>query len=270
MQSLEASPDQDQLILDVESRLGTLPEELFWLAPQLRELVHPAAMLVRDETRVAPMGGTRTWGVPDVPMGAAWASVAQDNLSPYDGDSFWLQLNMEEVPAYARREGWPAVGVVWVFLDLSCRGNSHWRADTYFDPRPAHQIPWRPRPVAHVTTAAKSRPGSAVSASAPAAACWLKRATLPCATEQTLPEIASWRGVNEMYDDWAAEQFMSRRHTRGTAAQVGGWVWPIQGDHDEAFRTVVCAMEDQPFGDSGAMYLHFESSRGFWAEVHTC
>lgn len=39
------------------------------------------------------------------------------NQSPYDGESFYLQLNLAEIPAAVRKPEWPAVGVVWVLID---------------------------------------------------------------------------------------------------------------------------------------------------------
>lgn len=88
-------------------------------------------------------------GPPDMPIDAPWApdagcfaaSVRRWNESLCDGPSFWLQLNLEDVPVAARHAAWPVQGVVWVFIDLSDR----WASTVNFDPRPAASMAWHPR-----------------------------------------------------------------------------------------------------------------------------
>ena len=83
---------------------------------------------------------------------------------------------------------------------------------------------------------------------------------------QTLPSIASnWDSMAERYDDWVQEHYRP-----ASDIQIGGWVWPIQGDFDDRQETFVCAMERQSFGDSGAVYLHFSLEEGFFVHVDTC
>ncbi len=224
--------------------LPPLPAELDWCAEDIQALARPAACLRKDSRQLSPLGGTRCWGVADIPADAPWAAQARhwDN-SPYDGQSFWLQLNLEDIPSPARAVHWPQAGVVWVVIDLS---GEHWEGQAYFDPRPASAIPWRPRPVG----------------SQPMAASWTLQPTLSCATEKTLPQVYHWPHMCEVFDDWAAE--LVRASLSRSLAQVGGWAWPIQGDNDERNEDFVAALEHQPFGDSGAVYLHYNAERGFY------
>jgi hypothetical protein len=258
---------------ELDKRMETLPEEISWLSEDIRALVRPCALLSRDDRHVDAPGETRTWGEPDVPAdesGRALLRALRYSQSPHDGECFWLQLNLQDIPAYGRRPAWPEVGMVWMTLDLSGRHGSggYWRAQTYFDARPADKMVWLPRPPA-LSTQNDSTRRRAGRSRTPSVSRWTEELTLPCATDLTLPAIANWPAMCDIYDQWVGEKFMSRRHRYGSAAQLGGWVWPIQGDHDDAHRTVVCAMEDQSFGDCGAVYLHFEEGRGFWAEAHT-
>lgn len=90
--------------------------------------------------------------------------------------------------------------------------------------------------------------------------------SLPCATPLTQPHIASnWDSMAERYDDWVQDHYRT-----ASDIQIGGWVWPIQGDFDDRQETFVCAMERQSFGDSGAVYLHFSLEEGFFVHVETC
>ncbi len=228
-----------------------LPEDLVWLTDKVASLVRPAACLVQDRSTVAPLGGTRSWGEPDVPADAPWArGDYRWDCSPYDGESFWLQLNLEDIPAAARKPQWPAAGVVWMFIDVSSR-EGRWKGHAVFDPRPAREIPWRPR--RHDFR--------------PVGARWEELQTLSCATELTVPEVYHWPEMCEVYDEWVADHYLP--HRGRAAAQVGGWVWPVQGDHDDRNEDFVCAMEDQPFGDAGAVYLHYSEADGFYVLLDT-
>lgn len=228
-----------------------LPDDLDWLTDKVAGLVRPAACLIQDRSAVAPLGGTRSWGEPDVPVDATWANGGWDwNCSPYDGESFWLQLNLEDTPSAARKPEWPTAGVVWVFIDLSSR-EGRWRGWAHYDSRPARDIPWRTR--RHDFR--------------PAGARWEEVPTLSCATELTLPEVYHWPAMCELFDEWVSDHYVLANGR--ASAQVGGWVWPIQGDHDHRNEDFVCAMEDQPFGDAGAVYLHFNPKDGFYVILDT-
>jgi hypothetical protein len=234
-----------------------LPDHLEWLTPQVEALVRPGAFVLHDKDKASPPGSTRTWGLPDVPMGRGWPedSVISGpwgwNGSPYDGESFWLQLNLAEIPAEVRQPHWPKVGVVWVFLDLS----DGWQTRVEYDPRPAETITWRPR----------------IGKEAPAGSRWVLQDTLTTCTPVALPDIwwdyRDTQGLCSSYDDWCQNTYGGREPSD---FQVGGWMHPIQGDCDLARQTLVCALERQPFGDSGAVYLHYSVERGFYAEAHTC
>lgn len=232
------------------------PEDIAWAEELVASKMKVAAFLAPQKGSVAPQGGTRAWGLPDIPVGATWALPPTGvkhwnrlpwalNQSPYDGESFYLQLNLAEIPAAVRKPEWPAVGVVWVLIDLS--QESGWEADAYFDPRPAEQIVWHPR--------LDERP--------PEAAQWTLANLAPDCTESVLPEIC-WAA--ETYDEWAQEH---NARARKSDIQVGGWVWPCQGWFDERNPDFVCALERQSFGDSGAIYLHYNLERGFYALVET-
>lgn len=239
-----------------------LPDELFWLEDEIRRLVKPAAFLRRprpakgESLPIAQMGSTRSWGRPDVPMYAKWAPHDQLeylqerywNQSPYDGDSFWLQLNLEEIPEAVRPSHCPKVGVVWVFIN--CTGLYH--GEAHFDPRPAGEIQWHPRKPMPV----KDQPPAAE---------WRIADTLPDVTEKTFPAIASnWDSMSEVLSEW-----MQRHYPALTDFQVGGWDLPCQGEFDSHNETLVCSMSRQEFGDSGEVSLHYSSDRGFFVYVQT-
>lgn len=232
-----------------------LPDHLYWLTETVEKLVRPAAFLIKGKTGTAALGATRHWGPPDLPADAAWAKesdVARSCQSHCDGACFVFQLDMGEVPAEVRQPRWPTQGVVWVFVDVT----GDWRAWTRFDPRARADIPWSPREKT-------SHPVAPAS--------WMERDTLTCATEATLPEIASdhhggW-GMCVDYDEWWQKHYGGRDPSD---FQVGGWMLPIQGDADEERKTLVCALERQEFGDSGAVYLHYDPEKGFFAQVETC
>ena len=249
--------------VDLPQLKGPLPDDIAWLEHDLRLLVRSGAFLRSQHVPKgqtpppAPQGSTRAWGAtPDIPQDAPWAPA--DKLtslrqqwaeSPYDGLSFCMQLSLAEIPAHVRKKlpaNLPAAGVVWVFIDLT----EDWKGVAYFDPRPVADIPWHARVGA-----------------APAIAQWTLADTLPFATEKTLPAIAAnWDQLGEMYDDWMQDHYLSP-----SDIQIGGWTTPIQGDHDEAQTTFVCALDNQSFGDSGAVYLHYNGDSGrFFVLVETC
>lgn len=230
-----------------------LPVELEWLTPDVAALVRPAAFALQSPNAKAPLGGTFTAGHPDIPVNASWAAAAQSSSwlrSPYDGESFWLQLNLEDIPLEVRNPQWPGHGVVWLTLDTS----GPWQARTYFDPRPASSIEWQARnPLCSQPTAVSFKIVD----------------TLPSASDETLPQISwdwSTGGFCEQYDDWVSEHFLRRRPSD---LQVGGWVWPCQGDQDVVNKTIVLEFSRQEFGDSGSLELHYTPARGFWAAAHT-
>lgn len=249
-----------------------LPDHLYWLTEKVESLVRPAAFLIAGErhrkTRVpvkpAPLGGTFTDGEPDIPALAPWAAAARSvparagtgwMSNPYDGESFVLQLNLQDIPAEVRPQypDLPAVGVVWVTIDLSCAARG-WKGYAYFDPRPAASIEWEPRRADGLT---------------PAASQFVLQDSLTCATDYTLPEIASdWRegGLAHDYDNWWQDHYGGRSPS---SIQLGGWMNPIQGDHDELRKTLLVAMEQREFGDNGAVYLHYSAEQGFFVHVET-
>lgn len=221
-----------------------LPDNLAPLADKVTAALKPAAFLAQDPTRPGAPGATRAWGCPDLPTDAAWALAQQ---APPNGESFWLQLNLAEIPAEVRKADWPLVGVVWVFIDPA----KAWTATTHFDSRPAESIPWQA--------------GNDITWSV---ADWQLHDTLPCCTRETLPEIwllggePNWMAWN--FDDWAFKHYI-RDHRR--QLQIGGWSWPClpAADFIQHNQTLVCAMEEMAFGDSGAVYLYFTPERGFYA-----
>ena len=173
-------------------------------------------------------------------------SVGQ-SIAPLGSTRAWGSPDIPPDVAAHLPTGCPRVGVVWVFINLY----GDWAGTARFDPRDATAIVWHPRP---------SRPQE------PMAAQWSLDVSLPCSTPQTLPSIASnWDSMAERYDDWVQDHYRT-----ASDIQIGGWVWPIQGDFDDRQETFVCAMERQSFGDSGAVYLHFSLEEGFFVHVETC
>lgn len=241
-----------------------LPDHLDWLTDTVEALVRPGAFVLAGERlkktgaplTPAPLGSSFADGAPDVPADASWRSRAKRwaTDSAYDGESFVMQLNLEDIPAEVRlhlQTALPTVGVVWVTIDLS---GDHWTGAAYFDPRPAADIVWRPRET---------------GARLPAQARWVVQDTMTCATDATLPDIsADWRegGLCGDFDAWWQQHYAGRTPSD---IQVGGWMNPIQGDHDTERKTLVAAIESQDFGDSGAVYLHHSAERGFFVFVTT-
>ena len=242
-----------------------LPDHLYWLTEKVESLVRPAAFLMEQQPvkgkqpEVARLGGTFHCGKPDVPEDAPWVDKLptwEHNFGMSDGESPYFQLCLEDIPAEVRVGALaqlPAVGIVWITLDLS----DHWVGKAYFDPRPSHEIPWRPRALS------KTYRG-------PEASHFVLSDTLTFATDEALPEIASdyqdGFGMCADYDNW----FQDVYGTRGPSdTQVGGWLHPIQGDTDQLRKTLVLAVEDCVFGDAGAYYLHYSPEKGFWVYVET-
>lgn len=232
-----------------------LPDHLYWLTETVEKLVRPGAFLLPDKKNTATRGATRSWGPADLPSDVAWAqeSSARNSFQSYhDGAAFAFQLNLEHIPAEVRQPEWPARGLVWVFIDIS----GDWRAWAHFDPRSAADIPWQPREKTQHPVAGFS---------------WVVQETLTCSTQATLPEIASdyhgGVGMAVDYDDWWQKHYGG---PRPSDFQLGGWMLPIQGDCDEERKTLMCALERQEFGDSGAIYLHYSVERGFFVQVETC
>jgi hypothetical protein len=221
-----------------------LPDDIFWLTERVQSLVKPAAFLREDSTHKAVQGSTRAWGLPDLPKDTDWLWCL--NQHPDDGESFYLQLNLAEIPDAVRNPVWPAVGVVWVFINLS----DGWNATARFDSRPSSEIPWRPR----------------LDKTAPFAAQWTIAHTVPDCTNETLPEIEPVPAMSDAYFKWATDHYLN---TTPSEVQIGGWIWPCQGWFDAHNKDVVCALENLEFGDAGAVYLHYTVERGFYARVTT-
>lgn len=231
-----------------------LPAELTWLTSRVEELARQTAYLRQnqDPAQVAELGSTRAWGLPDVPLEAAWARAGGAGGSANESERFAFQLDLQEVPLDVRQPHWPQQGVVWVFLTIE-DPEKGWQARTHFDPRARKDIPWLPRP----------------AGKAPRAATWTVRPTLPDGTDKTLPEIAhTWRagcgGLVGQYTDWVLDHFGP---PPGCDFQVGGWTWPCQGDFDEHNQDFVCILMRQPWGDNTEVSLHYDQEKGFYARV---
>lgn len=245
-----------------------LPDHLHWLTEKVESLVRLGAFLVPaaqgKRPPVSPQGGTRLHGPADIPHLAKWAPRALAGTwgqSPYDGESLWLQLNLEDIPAEIRlqRPDVPTTGMVWVTIDLSGGGGRTWQAWVYEYPGSARDILWHPRKALE----AGQRQPQAMQ--------FVLADTLTCASEDTLPEIANdYHGGVGMccdYDEWWQAHYVGRQLSD---VQLGGWMLPIQGDADELRKTLLLSIERQSFGDSGAVYLHYSVEKGFFAEVQTC
>lgn len=244
----------------------TFPDEISWLAEKAATLVRPAGFLAVSAPTsksglpqtVAAQGSTYQGCYPDVPFDAPWRGRAVGGQALWqahaqEGESFRLQLCLEDIPAPIREQfpDLPVCGMVWVTIDLS---GSRWQGHAYFDPRPAHAIRWLPRPLA---------------GKQPTACSWTLRDTLTYATDATLPEVsADFRpgGLCEVYDSWWQTHFSA---CGPEEVQLGGWLHPIQGDADFERRTLLLAMKGQEFGDHGAVYLHYSKERGFFVELAT-
>lgn len=231
------------------SNVPPLTEELEGLV-SMQEAVRPAAFLVRKEGLRAAPGSTRAWGAPDVPVDAPWAARARFwDQSPYDGECLCIQLNLEDIPATVRRPEWPAVGVLWVTLPL----NETWQVRTYFDPRPAASIVWQPREkTAGFEWVVADTWAPAIGAAYPALV----------GNDYLLDAMEEWVLEHQLY--WPEAQRISR-----SALQVGGWVWPCQGDAEARNADFVCGLFKQAFGDSGEVSVHYTPEKGFFGFADT-
>lgn len=226
-----------------------LPEDLFWLDAEVRALQRKAAY-AKTQKGVLKPGATRRGGI-DLPADADWArgrSPEDFYVHHEDGQSVCLQLNLEEIPAEVRRPEWPAMGVLWVFLEDGPRHG--YEVTVQFDPRPAASIPWR----------CLAEPKAAVTS-------WVIESQLPWATEKTLPVLAHWSAMGAIYDKWVQDRYLAR-HLRGVV--VGGYAFTNQGDLDEDSAEFVLAIEDMEFGDSGEVYVFFNPARGFYGRADVC
>ncbi len=221
-----------------------LPELLLWLEDDVRALQRQTAEGKRVLRPLKP-GATRR-GHMDVPADADWVR----ELDPYchyaDGMSIQLQLNLADIPDAVRKPEWPREGVVWVFLQW---GHATYAATAKFDPRPAETIPW-------------ADPSGGMGHGID----WELHTLLPWCTPHTLPLLAHWPDVRTLYDDWVEKHYLARR---GRSISLGGWGFPIQDDFDERNEDLVCSIDDIEFGDAGALYLHFNAERGFYALADT-
>ncbi len=246
-----------------------LPEQLDWLTCRIEQLIGPAAFLVRTEEdrntkagglkTIAPVGGTFISGCPDVPLGAPWAlsDWAGSNAyrrTPYEGEAFIAQLNLEDIPpdVLTHLPKVPRVGVVWVTADLDSDSDG-WEGRAYFSPQCAKDTTWRARETHRPETL-------------PLAMNYVLADTLPYASEKTLPEIAwDWQGQCKDFDDWR-----DKYYGRKTAEiQLGGWIHLVQGDCDEERETLVASFGHLHFGDCGEVYLHYSVERGFFVRLYT-
>lgn len=226
-----------------------LPDDLYWLDADVRPLQRPVAFATSQRQIVAlPPGSTRR-GSPDIPADAHWARGATTETfccHHQDGPSCVLQLNLADIPETVRRPEWPRVGMLWVFLESDRRNI----ATVEFDPRPPSEIVWRANP----------RPKGYAQA-------WSVGVSLPWRTETILPVLWNWKGMGDLYDDYVQEKYLSQG---GRGLTVGGWGFTNQGDFDEDSKEFVLAIEDLEFGDSGEVYVFFNTERGFYARADIC
>lgn len=228
-----------------------LPESLSGLVdPKLA--VRPAAYLTKASgSLMAAPGASRTWGAHDVPVGAAWeASAKLWDRSPYEGESFYLQLNMEDIPAVVRRPEWPAVGVLWVTLDIA----DSWMVRTYFDPRPAASIQW----------------ASCAPVQAPA---WTLSHMWAPAHDAAYPALSGNECLQEELEEWILNKGLHRPSASprvpSDSLQIGGWAWACQGETVDTNEGFVAMLPDQCFGDCGELRLHYSPEKGFFGFADT-
>ena len=221
------------------------PEDLVHYESLICASMRKALVMDEDMIRgeVPSMGYTHSSGSPDIPSDAEWVkSIFDEGRSPYDGPCFWLQVNLEDIPGYARNDpAVPSVGCLWVFIDLS---GDRCEATVHFDPRRADDIPWLPR-----NEKTRAQKPSFHSVSIPA--------EVIDAIEQT-DELLSCT-----YSDHYFQMVPKGK------PYFGGYAWEIQGDGERSKNTIFCTMNDQPFLDSGALYVHYEKNRGWWAEIQS-
>lgn len=228
-------------------RLPDFPEDLLLFSDLITEHMRKAAVLVENKNAesVPAMGYTHTMGMADFPADAEWTKpYSRECQSPLDGPSFWLQVNLEEIPGQARTNpAVPSTGCLWLFLDLT---GSLWKGTVYFDPRPAAMIPWMPRD-----------PRQSVTGTS------LHLVDVPAESIAALEHVDE--GLLEIrYSDYASQMVPKGK------PYFGGYAWAIQGDEDlESHDTIFCTMNDQFFGDNGAIYIHYSAEKGWWVNVET-
>lgn len=217
-----------------------LPSYIDYLDYQVRELARPAALLKCVDAPAKP-GSTHLGWQPDKPLDATWPGAVEDSL--HDGEAFVFQLNLAEIPASVRRPGWPEVGVVWVFADLS----DLWKVRVEFDPRPAEAIPWSP--TRQIVRSVR----------------WDLFLCPPYATEHTLPEVYYVPEYDSMYSDWLHDQM-----PHGERIIVGGWIQTIQGFDDTEDQYLVAGLGHLHFGDCGCIYLLYDpKTQRWWGRAET-
>lgn len=217
-----------------------LPSAIDWIEYAVKEHARPAVSLTVGEMTNRP-GATRLGGAADRPVDASWSPGHEESY--HDGDCLILQLNLAEIPPAVRREGWPAVGMIWVFLNLS----DDWTVRVEFDPRRVEDIPWP-------ATRALARGVK-----------WDAFLCPPTTDENRLPEIYFVPANDSPYWEWWQDQ----RPRDGV--QIGGWISPIQGLHGGDDDTLVAEFNNLHFGDCGAVYLHFDAkTHRWWGFAQTC
>lgn len=220
-----------------------LPADLEFAREHIQSLVRLQAVMGRSSAP-ARQGDTRTFGAPDIPADASWTFTGDPFGSYHDGEIFWCQLNLAEIPPGVLPEGVPSQGVVWMFLDLS----SHWNARVEFDARPASQIPWK--------NARQVATGCA----------WRTRVSYPDAEENVLGEIYWVPELLDQYGHWLSDV----EHVRDGEAVVGGYLSLIQCWEPRPDQVIVMAWRRQHFGDHGALSLLYDRKTGVWsASVET-
>ena len=70
-----------------------LPDELAWLEADVQALVRPTAFIKSPRPTsgvgqsIAPLGSTRAWGSPDIPLDAPWAPTERLAYLHYNSES---------------------------------------------------------------------------------------------------------------------------------------------------------------------------------------
>ena len=213
----------------------------------------------------APMGGTRTLSVADIPADASWRQWGEEVNERHngwmDGDCFAFQLNLGDIPEDFRPYHVPKQGVVWVFTNLE----NSWETTVHFDARPANEIPWLPRPTR------REYIGQYETA--------MRTVFVPKAMWATCgpsyPDFSAGVVESPAWLDWTDHMHLShwlnmQPFSFGAGPgqlQVGGWFWPVQGDFSERNKTIVAGMYQMHFGDSGSIELHYDSDASRWFAI---
>lgn len=188
------------------------------------------------------MGYTHWLGLPDIPENPDFPIQYCSPGSPLDGPTFWLQVNLEEIPWQARNcPELPAVGVLWVFLDLT----GDWKGITYFDSRPAKAIEWKSRPIGAVHQYSIMR-------------------LVPVPSE-TVEVFESMKDMSLMDEYWEYANKLVPRNV----PYFGGYAWGIQSDQESTQDTIFCTMHSPVIGDNGALYVHYSEFRGWWVTIES-